>query len=100
MAKTVYVDGMRVFKPHANAPDFVKGTLLITVNDLIVFAKANEQYMRDYKGAKQLPCQILSNDNGDLSITLDTFKPSNQDGGSEPQGAPPSGGDVGSELPF
>jgi hypothetical protein len=98
MAKTIYVKGMRVFPPHDSAPDFVKGTLLITVNDLVLFAKEYAQYMRDYKGAKQLPCQILSNDNGDLSITLDTWQKDNA--GSEPQGAPPSGGGDDEPLPF
>jgi len=83
MAKTTYVKGLRVFPPHESAPDFVKGTLLITVKDLIDFANENAEYLRDYNGAKQLPCQILSGDDGRLSITLDTWKPKSADNNSE-----------------
>jgi len=94
MGKTVYVDGMRVFPPNDKAPDFVLGTLLITVNDLVKFAKANKEYMRDYNGDKQLPCQIRESRDGGMSITLDTYRPDGNKNGD-------SGGSEDSEgLPF
>ena len=40
--ETIYVDGIRIFEPHENEPDFVKGSLIITPNDLIEFLKQQE----------------------------------------------------------
>jgi len=71
--KQIYVKGMRVFPPHEKAPDFVKGTLLITPNVLDKFCEENAEYMTEYKGEKQLKCQILEGDTG-LYFTVDTWK--------------------------
>lgn len=76
----IYPKGLRTFKPHDNAPDFVKGTLLITPNELIEWLKDNSQYLTDYKGAKQLKCQILDGKDG-LYFQVDTWK---KDEGSTP----------------
>lgn len=70
----IYVKGLRTFKPNEKAPDFVKGTLIISPNELMEFLRENEGMMTDYKGTKQLRCQILDGNNG-LYFTVDTFKP-------------------------
>ncbi len=94
MSKSVYVNGIRIFKPHEKAPKFVKGTVLITLNELVKFAKENAEYLRDYNGEKQLPCQLLASEDGRLSLKLDTWKPSGQK-------APDAGGGEEDEsLPF
>jgi len=69
----IYVKGLRTFKPNEKAPDFVKGTLIISPNELMEFLRENEGMMTDYKGTKQLRCQILDGNNG-LYFTVDTFK--------------------------
>ena len=74
MSEKIYVKGLRTFKPHEKAPDFVKGTLIITPNELVQFAKENEQYLTEYNGSKQLKCQILDGDKG-LYFVVDTYKP-------------------------
>jgi len=74
MSEKIYIKGLRTFKPNEKAPDFVKGTLLITPNELFEFLKENESLLTDYKGTKQLRCQILDGDKG-LYFTVDTFKP-------------------------
>ena len=74
MSDTIIVKGLKTFKPHEKAPDFVKGTLMITPNQLVQFIKENEQYLTEYKGEKQLKCQILEGDYG-LYFTVDTYKP-------------------------
>ena len=87
----IYVKGLRTFKPNEKAPDFVKGTLIISPNELIEFLRENEKLMTDYKGTKQLRCQILDGNNG-LYFTVDTFKPE-----SKPQ---TTGADEPNDLPF
>jgi hypothetical protein len=70
----IYPKGLRLFKPHIKAPDFVKGTLIITLNDLIKFCKENSKLLTEYNGEKQLKCQILENDKG-MYFVVDTWKP-------------------------
>lgn len=71
--KKIYPKGLITFKPHEKAPDFVKGTLMITLNDLITFCKENDNLLTEYKGKKQLKCQILEGDKG-LYFVVDTWK--------------------------
>jgi len=73
MSDKVYVKGMRVFPPHENAPDFVKGSLIITPRELVEFLKTQKERFTEYKGMKQLKCQILEGDNG-LYFMVDTYK--------------------------
>ena len=73
----IYVKGLRTFAKNEKAPDFVLGTLIITPNELVQWLKENEQYLTDYKGTKQLKCQILNGDKG-IYFTVDTWKPFNQ----------------------
>lgn len=70
----IYPKGLITFKPNEKAPDFVKGTLLITINDLVKFCKENTNLLTEYKGQKQLKCQILEGDKG-LYFVVDTWKP-------------------------
>lgn len=72
--KKIYPKGLRAFKPHKNAPDFVKGTLIVTPRDLIDFCRENGNLLTDYKEVKQLKCQILEGNEG-LYFVVDTWKP-------------------------
>lgn len=69
----IYPKGIRTFKPHENAPEFVKGALIITPTELISFCDENPQLMTEYNGTPQLKCQMLHGDNG-IYITVDTWK--------------------------
>jgi hypothetical protein len=77
MSETIYPKGIRVFKPHDNAPDFVKGTVIITMNELFTFCKENENLLSEYNGNKQLKCQLLDGDKG-MYMSVDTWKPEQQ----------------------
>ena len=74
MSETIYAKGIRIFPKNENAPDFVKGTMIISLNELVKFCKDNPQLLTEYKGVKQLKCQLLDGKNG-LYATVDTFKP-------------------------
>ena len=92
MPETIYPKGIIVFPPHSNAPDFVKASVKIALNDLVTFCKNNPNLLDDYKGTKQLPLQLLEGDKG-LYFKVDTFKPERQ------EQAPPSNDDD-EPLPF
>ncbi len=70
----VFPGGVRLFNPHPSAPDFVKGTMVITINELVKFCKENEQYLTDYNGQKQLRLQQLQSSNGNLYAVVDTYR--------------------------
>ena len=72
--KKIYPKGIRTFAPREGAPDFVLGTMIITLNDFITFAKENPDLLTEYEGNKQLKCQMLAGDNGPY-LTVDTWKP-------------------------
>ena len=70
----VYPKGIRVFDKNPKQPDFVKGTMIITLNELLQFCKENEGLLSEYNGQKQLKCQILEGDKG-IYMVVDTFSP-------------------------
>lgn len=98
--KPIYVQGMRLFPAHEKAPSFVKGTLLITPNVLVQFCKENQKYMSEYKGEKQLKCQILEGDTG-LYFTVDTYVKGDKKEPKEPrEDSPYVAPEDNSDLPF
>jgi len=70
----IYPKGIITFPKNDKAPDFVKGTLIITPNDLVTWLKENPNLLTDYNGTKQLKCQILEGNKG-LYLVVDTFVP-------------------------
>lgn len=75
MADKIYPKGLLTFPPREGSPDFVKGTLIITLSELIQFAKENASLLTEYEGQKQLKCQMLDGSKG-LYLVVDTWKPS------------------------
>ena len=74
MAERIYPKGLRTFPPREGSPDFAKGTLIITLKELVQFAKENPHLLTEYNGQKQLKCQILEGENGPY-LVVDTWKP-------------------------
>jgi len=73
MADTIYLEGVRMFPPTDGVPDFVKGSGVIAINQLVKFLKDNPSYVSDYKGEPQVKFQLLEGRNG-LYFTVDTYK--------------------------
>ena len=71
----IYAKGLRIFQPNKNAPDFVKGSLIITLQDIQDFFIEQAEHKQVYNGKDQLKCTILEGKSG-LYVTLDTWKPS------------------------
>jgi hypothetical protein len=78
MADKILPEGIRFFDKNAGAPDFVLGTMVITLNDLVQFAKVNPDYLSEYQGKKQLKLQILRSQKGGIYANVDTWKPGAQ----------------------
>ena len=74
MSDTIYTEGLRIFAPRNEAPDFVKGTIIITPNELFKFFKDQEQHKTPELCRYQFRLQLLEGKNG-LYTKLDTFKP-------------------------
>lgn len=76
MNEPIYAKGLRTFAKNEKAPEFVLGSLVITMNELIAWAKENQQYLTEYNGQKQLKLQLLRKKDGNgINLVVDTFKP-------------------------
>lgn len=71
---TIYPEGIRVFAPRPAAPEWVKGDIVITPNDLVAWLKANPQHLTDYQGKKQIRLSLLEGKSG-LYVKLNNFTP-------------------------
>lgn len=85
----VFPKGVRIFKAHEKAPSWVKGSMVITLNDLVTFCKENPGYLTEYKGQKQLKLQLQESKDGMLNVVVDTYKRDTV-----------NSSDNGSDLPF
>jgi len=96
MSENKLPEGIRYFEKHANAPDFVIDSLVITIDDFNAFVENNPDLLTEYNGKKQLKLQRLKSKQGKIYLSVDTFKPQARE--AAPQGnylnEPPT------DLPF
>ena len=74
MSEAIYPKGIRIFDRHPKSPAFVKGSVVITVNELIQFCKENPNLLSEYEGKKQLKLQMVEKKDGGLTFKVDTYK--------------------------
>jgi len=68
----VFADGISVYKPNENAPDFVKASLVINFKDLFKFCEANQNYLTGDNDTLRL--QIKESKQGKLYASVDTYQ--------------------------
>jgi len=93
MSDIKFIDGLRAFKPHQNAPDFVKAQIQIDVAELTQWlsTQTEEKVRADLKESKS----------GTYYLAVNNFKPDSRNtGGSGQDGGPPPAADFDSDLPF
>lgn len=78
----IKVGGFKTFAKNEKAPDFVLGTLIIDIAEFKEFINANLDLLTEYKGKKQLKCQMLSGKYG-VNINVDTWKPTSSQSSSD-----------------
>jgi hypothetical protein len=93
MADQILPEGIRFFPKHQNAPDFVLGTMVLSLNELFAWAKAHPELQTEYNGAKQIKLQLLNSKQGKLYAAVDTYKPSGGQAAAKTEEQP-------SDLPF
>ena len=69
--------GIITFNPKETAPDFVLGTICITIEDLVDWARGEgKQYLTDYNGKKQIKLNVVSmKERRGIMVSVDTWKP-------------------------
>lgn len=78
MADKIYPKGIVAFQKNDKAPDFVKGTIIITPDELVKWLRGDgKESLVDSKYGKQLKLQ-LTEYQGKLSLSVDNWKPSEQ----------------------
>lgn len=89
MTDPIFPVGIRVFEPHENAPDFVKGTFSIETNKFCAWlGQQPEPTVRlDIKKAR----------NGKWYLQLNTWKPNNAKDNADTSDSPESLND---DIPF
>ena len=67
MAEPIFIDGMRIFKPHENAPDFVIGSISI---DRAIF-----QVWLNNQTKQKINIDVKRSKKGNYYAQLNTFEP-------------------------
>lgn len=70
----IYPNGLVIFAPREGAPDFVKGSMIITPKKFLEWAKTMVEHFTEYDGDKQLRFDLLDGNKG-LYAVLNTYKP-------------------------
>ena len=97
--KKVYPKGIVAFPKNDKAPDFVKGSIIITPDELVKWLRGDgKEHLTDSKYGKQIKLQ-LTEYQGKLSLSVDNWKPTGQVSGQPKKDAEIIGDDS-SDLPF
>ena len=73
--KVVFVDGLNIFRPSENAPEWVKADMVINPTQLVKWLEQNDQYLREGKRGLELRLQIKQSAQGKLYASVDTYQP-------------------------
>lgn len=82
MSENIFVDGIRVFKPHEKAPEFVKANLVITSAELTAWLK---QHTGD---DGKVRVDLKKSQKGELYLALNTYKKGEQTAPAQTEQAP------------
>lgn len=74
MSDKIYVKGLRGFKPHDKSPDFVLGSVILTIEELREFFNEQKAEVAEYNGKHQLKADVLRSKDGGLTFQLNTYK--------------------------
>ena len=73
--KVIFVDGLNVFTPNENAPDWIKADMVINPTQLVKWLRENDQYLKEGKRGLELRLQIKQSAQGKLYASVDTYQP-------------------------
>ena len=73
--KVVFVDGLNVYTPSTNAPDWVKADMVLNPTKLIKWLQENDQYLKEGKHGLEVRLQVKQSAQGKLYASVDTYEP-------------------------
>lgn len=91
MKQTEFVNGVRVFKPFPNAPDFVKFSGVITKKDITEWLKTQKD---------EIKFVVKESRKGGYYVEVDTFVPTKREPVVNPYEISTIGADPSDDLPF
>ena len=74
-SKVVFVDGLNVYTPSTNAPDWVKADMVLNPTKLIKWLQENDQYLKEGKHGLEVRLQVKQSAQGKLYASVDTYEP-------------------------
>lgn len=89
MAEQIFPEGMRLWPPHKNAPEFIKGQITVRLAEFKEWAKNHV----DDKDTVRIDLKMSRS--GELYLALNTFKREDQ-----PAPKPAAEDDPASSIPF
>jgi hypothetical protein len=69
-SKVVFVDGLNVYTPSTNAPDWVKADMVLNPTKLIKWLAENDQYLKEGKHGLEVRLQVKQSAQGKLYASL------------------------------
>lgn len=76
MSNQIFADGVNIFAPKDNAPEFIKGQLVIDLKALSAWVASNDNYItKDSKGNSVLRLDIKTSKQGKLYASVNTYQP-------------------------
>lgn len=73
--KVIFVDGLNVFEPSENAPEWIKADMVINPTQLVKWLEQNDQHLKEGKRGLELRLQIKKSAQGKLYASVDTYQP-------------------------
>lgn len=73
--KVIFVDGLNIYTPSTNAPEWVKADMVINPTQLVKWLQTNDQYLKEGKRGLELRLQIKQSAQGKLYASVDTYEP-------------------------
>jgi len=76
MADQIFMEGIRCFPKKETQPDFVIGSMVLTISDVLAFFNTRKDLVTQYNGKDQMKLQLLKSKAGGIYLAVDTYKPS------------------------
>ena len=73
--KVIFVDGLNIYTPSTNAPEWVKADMVINPTKLIKWLEQNDQYLKEGKHGLEVRLQVKQSAQGKLYASVDTYQP-------------------------
>ena len=70
----VFPQGIRTFKKNDNAPDWILGSMVVSLNDFFDWCKGEgAKYQSDYKGTKQIRFDVTMTKDNRPNLVVNTY---------------------------